>query len=770
MVCSVLGRSRTADDPGSYCNFQYILASAWYLKQPAILASPTRKPSSPTMAPPLLDTLGCSLAFDDWFEAWQPSATPKYQPTSIEPHPHPLRSHSRELKRFPEFDRRSEQPDSHVPTYSRTHGALQGTRIVPMAAIDKPYLSRHHDIHQSSVSRYNFSASSSLKDFPIVASRPPLRPSTSLDGQTMDSYSSFTSTEFDKKSSRVTAQEFSDGKPDELSPRGFYACLALLMILNFMGGLNITSLSTGLLVISKDLRAGPFSTLWITIASLLTAALFQPLFMRLSAFGTKTLLFLGLILVTSGSLVAALSNGSTAVILGRSIEGFGNAASRVLTQLIFDQLTAENSRHGCEKWIPAAFWFGAASGPLIGGALAETAGWRYIFYLNVPPVVLGAVTIPFLVRLPVLPESTWQTVKTADLLGWALLSAACTAVVLAFSWAGSVHAWSSWPVLLPLLAGSATLVMWVAYSRRRIHTILPMGSLSRASSLLPGITTVIHGMLFTAIIYMAALYFQSGLLHDPVSSALFLLSWTLPFIIAAVMASLALPNSNIQVMSCLGWVLATVGVALTTVLLRHYSPALAVVIGILTGAPLGLLSSLSRRAIQRSATTDDETINAGPVHSFYSTLGMCLGLTVANCVYLNRRSQGQDVAGSLLYVWIVLTVLSSIALVLSIFSVLRVHKAPGSIALCLRWRSRREFQGEFYISRGFALARGALRFLWPFFLFEYELCGSTRLPSALEMAKQPRRCCVFCLFDTYVAISVGEEQKKRDISDNSYDV
>nr|POE52033.1 efflux pump fus6 [Quercus suber] len=629
-----------------------------------------------------------SLALDDWFEAYQPPTTPEDQPTSIDVHPHPLRSHSRELKRFSEPDHRPTRPESCALPQYRAHGALHSTRIIPMAAIDVPPLPSYHNKHHANASRHNVSNPSSPKDFPIVAVRPPLRPSTSSEGKYMGSYYSYTSAELDNKSLSVAAQEILDEKQRKSFHRRFHGCLVVLCLVNFMGGLNITSLSTALPVMSADLRAGPLSSLWVTIASLLTAALFQPFFMRLSAADSKSLLVFGLVLVTSGSLLSALAKEPTVAILGRSIEGCGNAANRVLTQLILDQLTAQDTRRCREFWVPTAFWFGTAMGPIIGGALAETAGWPYVFYLNIPPALLSGAAALLLIKLPVPLDSTWQKAKKVDVLGWALLSAACTSIVLAFSWAGSVHSWSSWPVLLPLGAGATALVTWVAYSTYHIQPILPVSSFSRASTMLPCIGTMMHGAIFTAIIYMAAIHFQSGLSLSAVLSGLFLLPWTISFIIVATAASIVPRGSSLPLMSCIGWALATTGIALMTMLATQPSPALAIIIGILTGTALGLLASLSRTTIQRSATTDDETIHAGPVHSFFSALGMCLGLTIASCIYLDGRSQGQDIATSLRLVWIVLTVLSSVALTQfsrskSLHSSRLLHPSPTIALLAL---------------------------------------------------------------------------------------
>lgn len=626
-----------------------------------------------------------SLGLDDWFEAYQASSPSRTQPAPLGLLSHPLKPHDHGTK-CPQYWRcGASRFTSYVPHDSGSPGPLHAPSYL-LADDDDD---RTSPLPRSSTApsitfRDSFNTPSSSKAFPVVASRAPLKPTMSFGGVSNISNCSYASTDLEGKCPRLTIEEVNEDQPRQYSHPCFYSSLVVLCSVNLMCGLNVTALATALPYIAEDLDARTVPSLWIATASLLTATLFHPLFMRLSVIDHKSLLLSGLALITGGSLVCALAKHATTLIVGRSIEGCGNAATRVLTHLILDQLVTTEQRRDCEQWVLSAFWLGTAMGPLVGGALAQTAGWPYIFYINIPVAVLGGLAMPFLVKLP--RSSTgmlWGKLKKVDVLGWAFLSAATTTMIIAISCAGSVYPWSSWQVLLPLLIGTAMIVQWVWYIRFGTDPILPIGMFLPASAIAAWLGTLVHGILLTGLIYMIAVYFQTELTFDSTTAGVALLSWTLSFVLAAVAAGLSPRVSSHRLAPCLGWASTTLSIALLTLLASNTSLALPVALGLLTGTALGLLSPVLRAAMQRSVTTDNETVHVGSLHSFFGTLGMCLGLVIGNCVFLNRRAMGYDVSSSLRAVWIVMATISAVPLTLSVVLASRVKRTPGRVVFCL---------------------------------------------------------------------------------------
>src|SRR5690349_15800191 len=110
---------------------------------------------------------------------------------------------------------------------------------------------------------------------------------------------------------------------------------------------------------------------------------------------------------------------------------------------------------------------GAALGPLAGGALAGSVGWRAIFWLNVP---LGLGLVP-LARLR-LAESFGPR-RRLDLAGVVLVSAGLFGVVWAVIRAGAAG-WASAEVSLPLGGGVALLAVFGWWETRTAAPMLPM--------------------------------------------------------------------------------------------------------------------------------------------------------------------------------------------------------------------------------------------------------------------------------------------------------
>src|SRR6185312_14348730 len=107
-----------------------------------------------------------------------------------------------------------------------------------------------------------------------------------------------------------------------------------------------------------------------------------------------------------------------------------------------------------------------ASGPVIGGAVAEGLAWQWIFWINVP---IGLLAVGLV--LAKIPESR-GTGGALDLPGVVLVAGAALGVVWGLV-RGNGSGWGSAEVIGSIAAGLALLVAFVAYERRARQPMLP---------------------------------------------------------------------------------------------------------------------------------------------------------------------------------------------------------------------------------------------------------------------------------------------------------
>jgi EmrB/QacA subfamily drug resistance transporter len=196
-----------------------------------------------------------------------------------------------------------------------------------------------------------------------------------------------------------------------------------------------------------DLRLTTADAEWInSIYSLAFAALLIPFGTAGDLYGRRRMFVLGTLVFTAASLLAAASGSGSALIGARLLQGVG--ASMILPATLS---TVTAVFHGRDRAVAFGIWGSliggmAALGPLLGGWLATSYGWRWAFGVNLP---LGAVVL--VGALLFVPETRDRTAgRGIDRIG-ALLSAAGLAAVVFALIEAQRYGW--WRLLRPFSAG-----------------------------------------------------------------------------------------------------------------------------------------------------------------------------------------------------------------------------------------------------------------------------------------------------------------------------
>jgi MFS transporter, DHA2 family, methylenomycin A resistance protein len=240
-------------------------------------------------------------------------------------------------------------------------------------------------------------------------------------------------------------------------------CLGFLMIT-----LDATIVNVALGPIVADLGGSLSGAQWVVSAYTLGFATFL-----LSAgawadrIGSRRGLLIGLALfgVASGACAAAPS--MAALIAARAVQGLGAAllmpCSLALITHIFPAGRERRSALGAWAGISA---MGMVAGPILGGILTETIGWRAIFLVNLPVAVIAAAGVLTYVA------ETERHRHPFDLPGQALAIAALAALSAGFILAGELG-WLAGGTLLPLAGGTMSAVAFWRVERSVASPMLP---------------------------------------------------------------------------------------------------------------------------------------------------------------------------------------------------------------------------------------------------------------------------------------------------------
>ncbi|KAI1977210.1 hypothetical protein LOZ51_002807 [Ophidiomyces ophidiicola] len=124
----------------------------------------------------------------------------------------------------------------------------------------------------------------------------------------------------------------------KLSKRSWLVFMTLAT-LTLMVALDGTSISVALPIIASKLRGSAIEAFWSGTSFLLCSTVFQPTFASLShIFGRKPLILAAIVFFLAGSLVSALSENFTHMLVGRSIQGIGGGGLIALSEIIVTDL------------------------------------------------------------------------------------------------------------------------------------------------------------------------------------------------------------------------------------------------------------------------------------------------------------------------------------------------------------------------------------------------------------------------------------------------
>ncbi len=172
--------------------------------------------------------------------------------------------------------------------------------------------------------------------------------------------------------------------PQRASQR--WKAFALLVVTYFIAIVDFTIVNVALTTIGRELRFPESDLQWLVTAYGLTFAGFLLLGGRAAdLLGRRRVLMVGLAVFTAASLAGGLATSDTFLIVMRGIQGLGTALVLPAALSIVTNMFSE----GAERNKALGIWGGVGAlggtvGLLAGGILTTYAGWRYIFFFNVP--------------------------------------------------------------------------------------------------------------------------------------------------------------------------------------------------------------------------------------------------------------------------------------------------------------------------------------------------------------------------------------------------
>ena len=326
-----------------------------------------------------------------------------------------------------------------------------------------------------------------------------------------------------------------DALPRRVGSRS-WAILAVLTMVAFVTNIDATIVVVALPKLTAGLHTSVTVGLWTLTAYIITSTVLLLPAGRLSdMLGGKPVLLTGLAIFTVATVLCGFAPSGADLVAARFLQGAGGAlALATATPLIVD--TFPSDRLGMAIGVNSAAWvLGSIVGPVAGGALVTSLGWRSVFFVTVPFGVAGIVSGAL-----VLPRPRRSQVRARiDWIGMSTFTAALVLLLLALS-EGQAWGWASARIVSLLALAGALVAAFAAWELRARMPVFDL-RLLRRHQFRWGLTVCsFYSIGFFATTFLLTFYLQGALHLSALDAGLAMVPLSAPqLLLAPIGGSLA---------------------------------------------------------------------------------------------------------------------------------------------------------------------------------------------------------------------------------------
>ena len=435
-----------------------------------------------------------------------------------------------------------------------------------------------------------------------------------------------------------------DGSKASKVRMGMASNIALIALATgqFLVGLDLSVMSVALPTIQKEFGVGMAQMEWAMMAYMVAgAALAVPAGALGDRTGRRRLYLIGTSIFVVGSAISALSPDMGVLIVGRAIQGVGSGFMGTLALAMLTSAVAHDQIAKLIGLWTAVTSGAAAFGPIIGGAMVQFFGWRWMFGIN---VFLMAAVIPLVLREVPRDTPDKSLNRKVDWLGSSILTVAMILIAGGLSMLERYEYYQP-IVYAPVAAGLVVILILVMQQRHSLVKLTNWVSIKIAPIPATLTISVILSMVLAGAMMQQMILVQNVLGFTPMMAGISSFGASLMLVVFSPISPKIMGRIGLGPTTCIGLGITAIGLfglhltTPNTVLLQIMFWFAVMGVGIGVGMPA--VSAGAMMAIPRE--------QMGTIAGFMaliSSISAVLGIAVMNAIAALKVTSVWQVVGA----------------------------------------------------------------------------------------------------------------------------
>ena len=413
-------------------------------------------------------------------------------------------------------------------------------------------------------------------------------------------------------------------------------CMSILLV-----SLDNTIVNVALPTIRRDLGASLTQLQWIVDAYTVVLATLLILSGSIAdRIGRKRVFALGLALFSAGSLLCSAAPSPGWLIAFRALQGVGGSMlNPVAMSIIRNVFTDPRERAQAIGVWGGVVGISMALGPLVGGALTDAAGWRSIFWINVP---IGLLAIVLVAR--VVPESRAARPRRLDPVGQVLAMVFLATLTYSII-EGGAAGWSSAQVQVSAIVAAAAAIGFVARERRAPEPLIDLRFFRSVPFTGATLTAIAAFIALGGFLLVTNLYLQIDRGLSPIHGGLYTLPMAALAFVAAPLSGRIVGRHGSRVPLLVGGL----GLAGGSLILTQLTPTTPTFDLLVAYSVFGLGFGMVNPPITNAAVSGMQADQAGVAAAVASTsrlVGISLGVAIIGSIVVSSLDGGGTIAAA----------------------------------------------------------------------------------------------------------------------------